>query len=75
MFIFLILFFLLFMYMFKENVLFYVMFVLLIIINNLGVEFFLIKKRGSEFKKYILFFLSISLFVDILLLCLFYILG
>ncbi|AJI24665.1 hypothetical protein H8R29_19325 [Priestia megaterium] len=75
MFTFLILFSPLFTHMFKENVLLYVMFALLITINNLGVEFFSIKKRGPEPKKYILLFLSISLPVDILLLCLFYILG
>ena len=75
MFTFLILFSPLFTHTFKENVLLYVMFSLLITINNLGVEFFAIKKRGPEPKKYMLLFLSISLPIDILLLCLFYVLG
>ncbi|MCY9027051.1 hypothetical protein MOF32_29715 [Priestia megaterium] len=75
MFTFLILFSPLFTHMFKENVLLYVMFSLLITINNLGVEFFSIKKRGPEPKKYMLLFLSISLPIDVLLLCLFYVLG
>ncbi|MEJ9314118.1 hypothetical protein P4655_22440 [Priestia megaterium] len=75
MFTFLILFSPLFTHTFKENVSLYVMFSLLITINNLGVEFFTIKKRGPEPKKYMLLFLSISLPIDLLLLCLFYVLG
>ncbi|GAB1787199.1 hypothetical protein [Priestia megaterium] len=61
MFTFLILFSPLFTHMFKENVLLYVMFSLLITLNNLGMEFFSIKKRGPEPPKYMLLILCFRL--------------
>jgi hypothetical protein len=60
--------------MYKEKVLLFSIFVLLITINNLGVEYFSITKNGSNPKDYIGLFMSICLPVNILILVVFYIL-
>lgn len=59
--------------MFKEKVLLYAIFVLLITISNLGVEYFAITKKGPSPKNYIGLFLLISLPINIIILLIFYI--
>ncbi|MBY0097975.1 hypothetical protein [Mesobacillus maritimus] len=60
--------------MYKENVLLYFVFVGLITMNNLCVEYFSIAKKGNEPKEYTGLFMLISLPINIILLLIFYIL-
>ncbi|WP_088338759.1 hypothetical protein [Bacillus cereus] len=72
MFTFLIMFSVAFTHMYTEKVLLFVMCVLIITINNLGVEYYLIKKQGPNPKDYIGRFLLICLPFAILILIIFY---
>lgn len=72
MFTFLILFSVAFTHMFTEKVLLYVFCILIITINNLGVEYFLIKKIDSTPKNYIGKFILICLPFALIVLGLFY---
>lgn len=74
LFTFLILFSPVFTSMYKEKVLLFFIFIVLITINNLGVEYFSISKKGSEPKDYIGLFMSISLPINMIILGIFYIL-
>jgi len=58
--------------MFRENVLLYVMFSLIILFFDFIIEYILIKKRGSHPKSYMAFFQAICMPVNVFLLCLFY---
>lgn len=72
MFTFLIMFSVAFTHMYTEKVLLFVMCVLIITINNLGVEYYLIQKQGPNPKDYIGKFLLICLPFAILVLIIFY---
>lgn len=61
--------------MFRENVLLYVMFSLIILLFDLIIEYILIKKRGSAPQSYMAFFQTVCMPVNVFLLCLFYIAG
>lgn len=59
--------------MFRENVLLYVMFSLIILLFDLIIEYILIKKRESAPQSYMAFFQIVCMSVNVFLLCLFYI--
>ncbi|CAM5184926.1 hypothetical protein UACE39S_01428 [Ureibacillus acetophenoni] len=60
--------------MYREKVLLFFIFVLLITMNNLGVEYFAISKKGNNPKNYTGMFMLISLPIDLIILLIFYIL-
>lgn len=60
--------------MYKEKVLLFSIFIFLITINNLGVEYFSIIKKGPNPKDYIGVFLLISLPINLVILLIFYML-
>ncbi|EJS08207.1 hypothetical protein [Bacillus cereus] len=69
---FLILFSIAFTHMFTEKILLFLICVLIITINNLGVEYYLIKKYGPEPPKYIGRFLLICIPFAVLVLIIFF---
>lgn len=72
MFTFLIMFSVAFTHMYTEKVLLFTLYVVIITVNNLGVEYYLIKKQGPNPKNYIGRFLTICLPFAILVLGIFY---
>ncbi|SFP31531.1 hypothetical protein SAMN05421839_1146 [Halolactibacillus halophilus] len=71
-FTFLILFSISFTKMFSENILLYTLITLLITISNMGIESYSIVKKGPKPPEYIVFFMKISLPINIVILSLFF---